>query len=134
MSQARILVVDDDRMLRTLVVYKLSDKGFTVEEAANGEEALQHVSENTPDLIILDGMMPGMDGSETLRHLKSDPATSSIPVFMLTARRSEEDIERALRLGANDYLAKPFNPDDLVLRIQRFISERTGESSTQKRA
>ena len=123
MASTRILVVDDDRMLRTLVVHKLSRIGYDVAQAENGQDALDAVAEKMPDLIILDGMMPVMDGIECLRNLKSNQNTSDLPVFMLTARRGEEDVVEALRLGAADYLAKPFNPDELILRIQRFLAK-----------
>lgn len=122
MANTRILVVDDDRMLRTLVAHKLSRIGYEVDQAENGQDALDSAAEKIPDLIILDGMMPVMDGIECLRNLKSSEKTSDIPVFMLTARRGEEDVVEALRLGAADYLSKPFNPDELILRIQRFVS------------
>ncbi|MEH6743429.1 response regulator [Hyphomonas sp.] len=121
MAIDRILVVDDDRMLRTLLVHKLSRLGCRIDQAENGRGALDSVKSDPPGLIILDAMMPVMDGHETLRQLKSDPETAHIPVFMLTARRGETDVEDALHLGAADYVSKPFNPDDLVVRIARFV-------------
>jgi DNA-binding response OmpR family regulator len=121
MNNTKILVVDDDRILRTLLHFKLSALGSTVQLAATGIEALASVAVDRPDLIILDCMMPGMDGDETLKRLKADEMTRSIPVIMLTARRGDTDAFNALTLGAADYVAKPFNPDELVLRVARFV-------------
>jgi DNA-binding response OmpR family regulator len=121
MNKTKILIVDDDRILRTLLHHKLSALGSSVQLTANGIEALSAVATDRPDLIILDGMMPGMDGDETLKRLKANEETRTIPVIMLTARRGDTDAFNALTLGAADYIAKPFNPDELVLRIRRFV-------------
>lgn len=121
MNNTKILVVDDDRILRTLLHFKLSALGSEVQLAATGLEALASVANDRPDLIILDCMMPSMDGDETLKRLKANDVTCSIPVIMLTARRGDSDAFNALKLGAADYVAKPFNPDELVLRVTRFV-------------
>ena len=127
MNKTKILVVDDDRILRTLLHFKLTKFGSTVELAATGLEALAAIAKAPPDLIILDCMMPEMDGDETLKRLKAQEHTRSIPVIMLTARRGDKDAFNALALGAADYIAKPFNPDELVLRVQRFVENGTTE-------
>lgn len=122
MTIKHILIVDDDRMLRMLVTHTLSAHGFHISEAGNGQEALGLVANAAPDLILLDGNMPVMDGMETLGRLKADSETSDIPVVMLTARREESATQSALEAGAAGYLTKPFNPDDLVLAVQRIAA------------
>jgi DNA-binding response OmpR family regulator len=128
MENTKILVVDDDRILRALLQFKLSAQGSTVWVAETGFDALEMIAAHRPDLVVLDCMMPGMDGDETLRRLKADASTRSIPVVMLTARRGDDDAFRLLTLGASDHVAKPFNPDELVLRIRRFLE--SGEFRT----
>lgn len=122
MQSCRILIADDDRMLRALLVHKLKKIDCEVIEASDGKQALDLLSREQVDLVILDGMMPGMDGVEALQHIRRDPATKTIPVMMLTARRGQEDAMNALRLGATDYISKPFNPEDLLLRIEVLLS------------
>lgn len=122
MALNRILIVDDDRMLRMLIVHQLSPLGYQVDEAENGQDALGRISDTRPDLVVLDGNMPVMDGAETLRRLKSSPVTRDIPVLMLTARRGENAAAEALELGAAGYLAKPFKPGDLVVEIERMAT------------
>ncbi|MEQ9504802.1 MAG: response regulator [Hyphomonas sp.] len=117
----KILVVDDDRVLRALLQFKLAAQGHDVRLAETGVEALALVASDRPDLIVMDCMMPGMDGEEALRHLKTNELTQSIPVIMLTARRGDDDAFQLLKLGAADFVSKPFNPDELVLRIRRFV-------------
>lgn len=118
---SKILVADDDPLLRTLIEHKLSAAGHDVLIAADGSEALEIATRERPDVVVLDAMMPVRDGIEVLRTLKSDPALSHMPVVMLTARRREDDIVGALRLGAADYVTKPFMPEELVARIDRLL-------------
>lgn len=118
----KILVCDDDELLTELLQFRLEAKGFDVVVAGDGREALDSVSKAPPDAIVLDAMMPGMDGLEVLRRLREDAATRDIPVIMLTARKGERDIVDALRLGASDYLSKPFIPDELSARLVRLLS------------
>ncbi len=125
MSAARILIADDDPFLRELLTHKLSAAGYAVSSARNGGEALEQCRYPLPDLVVLDAMMPITDGFEVLRRLKSDPATAAVPVIMLTALRREEDVVGALKLGAADYLVKPFIPDELVARIGRLLPKGT---------
>lgn len=112
-----ILVADDDELLVQLVEHQLRHRGFDVVTAADGDKALALAAERQPDLIILDGMMPSVDGFTVLARLAEDPQTVKIPVIMLTARKTEEDILRGLSLGARDYLVKPFMPEELVARV-----------------
>lgn len=121
---ARILVADDDPLLRTLIEHKLVAAGHDVLVAVDGNEALDIVLREHPDLVVLDAMMPLRDGLDVLRTLKGDPALKSTPVLMLTARRREDDIVGALRLGAADYMTKPFMPEELIARIDRLLAAR----------
>lgn len=121
---SRILVADDDPLLRTLIEHKLAACGHDVLIAADGDEALEIATRERPDVAVLDAMMPIRDGFDVLRVLKGDPALSRMPVVMLTARRREDDIVGALRLGAADYITKPFMPEELIARIDRLLAAR----------
>ena len=121
MASCRILVADDDRMLRTLLAHKLKKIPCDVVEAPDGKQALDILAREQIDLVILDGMMPVMDGIETLQRIRSDEALSDLPVLMLTARRGEEDAVSALKLGATDYISKPFSREELIIRINRVL-------------
>ena len=113
----RILVVDDEADILALVTYHLAKSGYRVSTAATGPEALRAARDEGPALIVLDLMLPGMSGFEVLEQLRADSATSAIAVLMLTARRDEPDRIRGLSIGADDYLTKPFSPQELVLRV-----------------
>jgi DNA-binding response OmpR family regulator len=115
---ASILVIDDDPLLLRLLQHKLQQRGFAVRCADDGEKGLAAVAADPPDLVVLDAMMPGLDGPEVLRRLKEAPQWAGIPVVMLTARKQERDIVAALSHGAADYLVKPFLPEELVMRIR----------------
>lgn len=117
----KILVCDDDELLVDLLEHRLSARGFDVVIARDGGEAVAVAGEQQPDAIVLDAMMPVMDGHEVLRRLRSSEETASIPVIMLTARKQERDILGALELGARDYLVKPFIPEELITRLTRVI-------------
>lgn len=113
----RILVVDDEPDIVALVAYHLARSGYRVSTAANGGDALLQARTESPALIVLDLMLPGMSGFDVLRELRASSATASIAVLLLTARRDEPDRVRGLSLGADDYLTKPFSPQELVLRV-----------------
>jgi DNA-binding response OmpR family regulator len=119
----RILVVDDEDSVRQLFQIMLQHEGYDVLLATNGAEALLTAHRETPDLIILDWMMPVMDGLSALRQLRSDPATSHIPILMLTARQSDSDTHAALVEGADVYLTKPFEPQEVLSVISRLLPE-----------
>jgi two-component system phosphate regulon response regulator PhoB len=114
---ARILVVEDERDIAALVAYHLTREGYRVRTAESGAEALQAVSHERPDLVILDLMLPGFSGYDILAELRRREATAEVPVIVLTARRDEEDRVKGLELGADDYVTKPFSPRELVLRV-----------------
>lgn len=118
MSDSLVVVADDDPLLRQILEHKLGNSGFRVIAVEDGRAALE-AARARPSVIVLDAMMPVMDGFETLRRLKADPKLRDIAVVMLTALKREDDVVSALKLGAADYLAKPFNPDELVVRLQR---------------
>lgn len=117
----RILVVDDDPDILQYVKMNLEREGFETDTASNGADALRVAAERPPSLVLLDVMMPGMDGLTTLRHLRNDAPTASVPVVMLTARALAQDRVKGLDLGADDYITKPFAVEELVARIRTVI-------------
>jgi two-component system phosphate regulon response regulator PhoB len=117
----KILIVDDEEDILELVEYNLLQNKFLTETAATGEDGLKLARANHPDLIILDLMLPGIDGLDICRLLKSDPQTKSIPILMLTAKGEEADIVKGLELGADDYVTKPFSPKVLVARVNSVL-------------
>ncbi|MCW2757683.1 MAG: two-component system response regulator [Nocardioidaceae bacterium] len=122
---ARVLVVDDDLTVREVVVSYLKAAGHEVDEAGDGETGLRLFAERRPDLVVLDLMLPGIDGLETCRRIR---AASDVPVIMLTALGAEGDRVAGLETGADDYLAKPFSPRELVLRVGSIL-RRVGEAA-----
>jgi two-component system phosphate regulon response regulator PhoB len=112
-----VLVVDDEPDIVALVAYHLAKAGYRVSTAASGPDALAAARRDRPSLIVLDLMLPGLSGFDVIEQLRDDPATATIAVLMLTARKDEPDRIRGLSLGADDYLTKPFSPQELVLRI-----------------
>ena len=119
-----ILVADDEEDLRELVSYRLSRSGYEVVEAVDGQEALELATERTPDLMVLDVMMPRLDGYELTRRVREQDSLRSVPVILLTARSQETDVSRGFDVGADDYLRKPFNPDELVARVRAVLGRR----------
>ena len=116
-----ILVVDDERDIVDLIRYNLQKEGYEVSAAYNGKEALEKAAAASPDLVILDLMMPVMDGFDTCRQLRANPGTARIPVMFLTARGSEVDEVVGLELGADDYIHKPISPRKLVARVKTLL-------------
>jgi DNA-binding response OmpR family regulator len=119
-----VLVAEDDEDIRSLVVFRLERSGYDVVEAVDGEEALARVAERVPDLVVLDLMMPKLDGLEVTRRLRAAAGTSRVPVILLTARVQERDIEAGFAAGADDYLRKPFSPQELRARVQAVLARR----------
>lgn len=116
-----ILVVEDEAALMALLRYNLERQGFNVEEATDGQEALLRIAEAKPDLVLLDWMLPAMSGIEVCRQIRRRPATRDLPVIMVTARTEDQDAVRALDIGADDYIAKPFAVEALMARIRALL-------------
>jgi two-component system alkaline phosphatase synthesis response regulator PhoP len=125
MAKETILVVEDEEDIRELLKYNLEKEGYQVFGAATGEEALQAVRRRRPDLILLDLMLPGIDGLEVCRRIKSEPQARHLPIVMLTAKGEETDIVTGLELGADDYVTKPFSPRVLVARLRAALRRRS---------
>ncbi|MBK1624171.1 MULTISPECIES: response regulator transcription factor [Afifella] len=121
-SPPLILICDDDPLLIELMEFRLRAKGYAVTTATDGEEAFAKVSSERPSIVVLDAMMPKLDGFDVLNRIKQDPELKDIPVVMLTARKNERDIVSALERGAEDYLVKPFIPDELMARLSKLIA------------
>jgi len=129
----RILVVDDEPDAVELVAFNLKAAGYEVATAADGEQALSKARSIAPDLIVLDLMLPEVDGLEVCKILRRDPATATIPIIMLTARAADIDRVLGLELGADDYVAKPFSPRELVLRIRNLLNRGRSEQTKKDR-
>ncbi len=120
-SGERVLVVDDESDIVALVAYHLAKSGYKVSTATSGSEALERARQDQPALIVLDLMLPDISGFEVLATLRGEEAVADTPVLMLTARREEPDRIRGLTLGADDYLTKPFSPQELILRVNAIL-------------
>lgn len=131
MADAHILVVDDELELQELVRYNLVKASYRVTCVGCGEEALTQIHTQPPDLLILDLLLPGIDGLDVCKTLKRDPHTLSIPIIMLTARSEEADIVTGLELGADDYLTKPFSPRVLLARLKAALRRSAGMSEAE---
>ena len=125
MARENVLVVDDERDILELVKYNLDKEGYHVTVVATGEDALAATRAKMPDVIVLDLMLPGVDGLEVCRKLKGDPKTRAIPIVMLTAKGTEADVVTGLELGASDYVTKPFSPRVLTARIRAVLRRGT---------
>ncbi|HEX2739302.1 MAG TPA: response regulator [Rubrobacter sp.] len=121
-SDSKILVADDDRIVRRIVVAKLSGLGYDVTEAQDGQEALRLLEDGyVPDLVITDSLMPRKNGLELVRGIRSSPDLASLPVIMLTSRQNERDVIEGLETGLDDYVTKPFSPDELAARVRTVL-------------
>ena len=123
-AQPVVLAADDDEDILELVAFRLERSGYTVLRAHDGEEALRLAQEEHPDLVVLDVMMPKLDGFEVTRRLRADAATSSTPIILLTARAQDADVQMGFDAGADDYLRKPFSPKELRARVQAILGRR----------
>lgn len=121
----KILVVDDEPYVVRALSFILKKGGYEVTTAADGQEALRHVEEDKPDLILLDIMMPDLDGFEVTQRLKKDPATKDIYIILITAKGQEEDRRKGFESGADDYITKPFSPTGLIKMIDGIFKERS---------
>jgi len=119
--QRRILVVEDEADIRELIRYNLAQEGFVIEEAADGVQALDRIARRSPDLIVLDLMLPGLSGLEVCRKLRAAPQTANLPILVATAKGTEVDRVLGLEMGADDYVVKPFSPRELVARVKALL-------------
>jgi two-component system phosphate regulon response regulator PhoB len=134
-AREKILVVDDEEDILDLVRYNLEKEGYTVSCVGSGEEALEMARSMKPDLMLLDLMLPGLDGLEVCKILKFQPSTNTMPIIMLTAKGEESDIVAGLELGADDYISKPFSPKVLIARVRtalRRLQKEKNEYRTEK--
>jgi len=131
MPKSKILVVDDEEDILELVRYNLVKEGYEVDCVTSGEDALKRAKTGHPDLLVLDLMLPGVDGFEVCKQLKRNDETAQIPILMLTAKGEDADIVAGLELGADDYLTKPFSPKVLVARIRAILRRGAGEPANE---
>jgi two-component system alkaline phosphatase synthesis response regulator PhoP len=132
MPQAKILIVEDEEDVLELVRYNLEKNGCRTDTALNGRKALEQIRSKQPDLILLDLMLPELDGLEVCRSVKRDPKTANIPVVMLTAKGSEADIVAGLEMGADDYITKPFSPRVLMARVKAVLRRKESPSDADR--
>ncbi len=123
MPETTVLVVDDDPVIQTLLQVNFEMEGYTVVGAVDGAEGLERARADLPDVVVLDIMMPKMNGLEVASALKTDPATADIPVILLSAKAQESDIRAGHSTGAEDYITKPFDPLDLLDRVAALITK-----------
>lgn len=121
MPEKKILVVEDDEDIMELISYNLERENYTVVKAGSGEKALQKITKDRPDMVLLDLMLPGTDGLQVCKKIKADPGTARIPVIMVTAKGEEADIITGLEAGADDYITKPFRPKELIARVRAVL-------------
>ena len=118
----KILVVEDDKFLRKVISLKLDREGYEVSEAVDGEKGAEKIKKEKPDLVLLDLILPGIDGFEVLSKVKTDPVLSKIPIIILSNLGQKDDIEKGLKMGANDYLVKArFTPDEIITKIKLIL-------------
>jgi len=128
----KILVVDDEPTIVRLMEFILARQGHEMLVAVNGQEALEKVRQHAPDLILLDIMMPRIDGYEVARTLRADPATAALPIIMLSAKAQEEDIRKGRDVGVDEYITKPFSPEHLVRVVADHLDRLTKNDSEEK--
>jgi two-component system phosphate regulon response regulator PhoB len=126
---ATVLIVEDEQDVLDLLVYNLNKAGLKTIVARDGAAALQKARDTTPDLVVLDLMLPHVEGTDVCRQLKANPRTAAVPIIMLTAKAEETDRIVGLELGADDYVTKPFSPREVVLRIKKLLARAKGEAT-----
>ncbi|MEI9891340.1 MAG: response regulator [Caulobacteraceae bacterium] len=124
----RIFIAEDDESILDLLVTRLRIAGYDTSQERDGQAALEAIKRSPPTACILDVNMPRLDGFQVLKRLRADPLTAHIPILILTARRAPDDIKTAIRLGATDYLSKPFNDAELLARVARLLRKRAAPS------
>lgn len=128
----KILVVDDEPTIVRLMEFILARQGHEMLAAVNGEEALEKIRAHKPDLVLLDIMMPRIDGYEVARRVRADVETAALPIIMLSAKAQEEDIRKGMEVGVNEYITKPFSPDQLVHVVGDYLSRLDKDNSKGK--
>jgi len=124
-QKAKILIIEDDQFLRDLIERKLIQTGYQVLSAADGEEGLKTIGEEKPDLVLLDLLLPSMSGWEVLEKIKANPEISKIPILILTNLGEKEDVEKGLKMGANDYIIKAhFTPNEIIKKVEKYLNRR----------
>lgn len=123
---SKVLVVEDDESTQELIRFTLENKGFTVDAVNDGSLAIKQIRTNTPDVIVLDIMLPSMDGYQVCQIIKHNVLYQSIPIIMLSAKIKREDISKGLEHGADDYMTKPFEPEKLVEKVRSFAAKKPG--------
>ena len=131
--EKKILVIEDDPATSRLVDYSLRHEGYQVISASNGLEGLRKAISESPDLVILDVMLPGMDGFEICHRLKSEPATAQLPILMFSAKAQEIDKDTGIKVGADDYLTKPAAPSEIVSRVEKLLAKKKQAAPTQEK-
>ena len=129
----KILVIEDDPATTRLVDYSLRHEGYQVVTASNGLEGIRKAHNEAPDLIILDVMLPGMDGFEICHRLRSEPDTAKLPILMFSAKAQEIDKDTGLEVGADDYLPKPAAPAEIVSRVENLLAKKKRKAPTQEK-
>ncbi|MCX7911683.1 MAG: response regulator [Dehalococcoidales bacterium] len=129
----KILIIEDDPAIARLVDYTLKRAGYEVSRAANGLEGLRKAQSEAPDLIILDVMLPGLDGFEICHRLRSDPKTTDLPILMFSAKAQEADKSTGKKVGADDYLTKPADPAEIVNRVNRLLAAKGKNSPNEEK-
>ncbi|HBR69960.1 MAG TPA: response regulator [Rhodospirillaceae bacterium] len=124
MAKQTVLVVDDDDTIRSVVEAMLEKNGFKALTASNGKDGLKAANNKTPDAIVLDRKMPDIDGNDVLKSLKENPATQNIPVLMLTGERAISEVSSSLSLGAMDYIVKPFDQENFLMRLRNILNKK----------
>ena len=131
MAPATVLVVDDDPVILKLLEVNFEMEGFQVVRASDGAEGLERAREVRPDIVVLDVMMPRMTGYEVAKALREDEGTAHIPIIFVTARAQSSDVERGMELGVDDYVTKPFDPLDLIARVNTLLARRDGSGDIE---
>lgn len=131
--EKKILVIEDDPATSRLVDYSLRHEGYQVITASNGLEGVRKALSESPDLIILDVMLPGMDGFEICHRLRSEPTTANLPILMFSAKAQEIDKETGIKVGADDYLTKPAAPAEIVSRVEKLLAKKRHAVPTQEK-
>jgi len=131
--ESKVLVIEDDPATTRLVDYSLRHHGYQVITAANGLEGIRKAQSESPDLVILDVMLPGMDGFEICHRLRTEPATSKIKILMFSAKTQDIDRDTGMKVGADDYLTKPAAPAEIVARVEKLLAAKITQPSNQQK-